>query len=59
MIIQTAGFQDLTGLERSGDTLCIAVPSTALQRETINLVVLQMYQDGMIEALQNKWFGSP
>jgi polar amino acid transport system substrate-binding protein len=37
----------------------IAVPTDAPLREEINRVLLQMYQDGTIESLQNKWFNSP
>jgi polar amino acid transport system substrate-binding protein len=35
----------------------IAVPNGAPLREDINLVLLQLYQDGTLETLQQKWFG--
>ncbi len=37
----------------------IAVPTAAPLRESLNVVLLQLYQDGTLEALQNKWFASP
>jgi ABC-type amino acid transport substrate-binding protein len=37
----------------------IAVPTEAPLREKLNVVLLQLYQDGTLEALQNKWFASP
>jgi ABC-type amino acid transport substrate-binding protein len=37
----------------------IAIPTAAPLREDLDLVLLQMYQDGMLEALQKKWFGGP
>ncbi len=37
----------------------IAVPTSSPLREQLNVVLLQLYQDGTLEALQNKWFASP
>ena len=37
----------------------IAIPTDDRLRDEINLVLLQMYQDGTLEALQKKWFGNP
>ena len=37
----------------------IALPSADPLREDINLVLLQLYQDGTLEELQAKWFESP
>jgi len=37
----------------------IAVPTADPLREKLDLVLLQLYQDGTLEALQNKWFAGP
>jgi polar amino acid transport system substrate-binding protein len=37
----------------------IALPTSSPLRKQINSAILQMYQDGTIETLQQKWFGNP
>ncbi len=35
----------------------LALPESAALREDLNRVLLELYQDGTLEALQQKWFG--